>query len=115
MRRLLTRLAFYLFTAWAAITINFFIARLLPGNPVSALLTKFQGQLNSSAIASLTALFGLDKHRDVWQQYIAYWGQLAHGDLGVSFTQFPTPVSTLSGRGCPGRCSWSAPRPCSAS
>jgi peptide/nickel transport system permease protein len=97
MKRLLTRLAFYLFTAWAAITINFFIARTLPGNPVSALLTKFQGQINSSAIASLTALFGLDKHQSVWSQYISYWGQLVHGNLGISFSQFPVPVSTLIG------------------
>ena len=97
MRRLLTRLGFYLFTAWAAITINFFIARLLPGNPVSALLTKYQGQLNSSAITSLTALFGLNKHQSIWAQYGSYWGQLAHGNLGVSFSQFPVPVSTLIG------------------
>jgi peptide/nickel transport system permease protein len=96
-KRLFTRLAFYLFTAWAAITINFFIARTLPGNPVSALLTKFQGQIDSSAIASLTALFGLDKHQSLWQQYVSYWGQLAHGDLGISFSQFPVPVSTLIG------------------
>jgi len=96
-KRLATRLAFYLFTAWAAITINFFIARTLPGNPVSALLTKFQGQINSSAIASLTALFGLNKHQTLWQQYVSYWGQLVHGNLGISFSQFPIPVSTLIG------------------
>ena len=97
MRRLLTRLSFYVFTAWAAITINFLIARTLPGNPVSALLTKYQGQLNSSAIASLTALFGLNKHQSVWDQYVSYWGQLAHGNLGISFSEFPTPVTTLIG------------------
>ena len=101
MRRLLTRLAFYLFTAWAAITINFLIARMLPGNPVSALLTKFQGQLNSSSIASLTALFGLDKHQNLWSQYASYWGQLGHGNLGISFSQFPVPVSTLIGQYLP--------------
>jgi peptide/nickel transport system permease protein len=95
MKRLLTRLGFYVFTAWAAITINFLVARLLPGDPVSALLTKYQGQLNSSAIASLTALFGLNRHQTLWQQYASYWGQLAHGNLGISFSQFPTPVSTL--------------------
>jgi peptide/nickel transport system permease protein len=97
MRRLLTRLSFYIFTAWAAITINFLIARTLPGNPVSALLTKYQGQVNSSAIASLTALFGLNTHQNLWQEYVSYWNQLAHGNLGISFTQFPTPVSTLIG------------------
>jgi peptide/nickel transport system permease protein len=101
MKRLLNRLAFYLFTAWAAITINFFIARLLPGNPVSALMTKYQGQLDSHAVAALTALFGLDKHQTLWQQYTAYWGQLFHGNLGISFSQFPVPVSTLIGTSLP--------------
>lgn len=101
MKRLLTRLAFYLFTAWAAITINFFVARLLPGNPVSALLTKFQGQISTQAVASLTALFGLNHHQSLWGQYISYWGQLVHGNLGISFSQFPTPVSTIIGTNLP--------------
>ena len=101
MRRLLTRLGFYVFTAWAAITINFLIAHTLPGDPVSALLSKYQGQINSSAIASLTALFGLNKHQSLWDSYLSYWGQLAHGNLGISFTQFPTPVSTLIGQYLP--------------
>ena len=35
MRFFLRRAAFYLFTAWAAITLNFFIPRLMPGDPVS--------------------------------------------------------------------------------
>jgi peptide/nickel transport system permease protein len=100
-KRLLTRLLFYIFTAWAAITINFFVARLLPGNPVSALLTKFQGQLSSRAVASLTALFGLNKHQTLWGQYTSYLGQLAHGNLGISFSQFPTPVSTVIGTALP--------------
>ncbi len=101
MRRLLTRLGFYVFTAWAAITINFFIAHTLPGDPVNALLSKYQGQIDSSAIASLTALFGLNKHETLWHSYLDYWGQLAHGNLGISFTQFPTPVSTLIGQYLP--------------
>jgi len=33
-RFLLQRIAFYLFTLWAAITLNFFIPRLIPGDPV---------------------------------------------------------------------------------
>ena len=39
MRFLLQRIAFYLFTAWAAITINFFIPRMIPGDPVSSLIS----------------------------------------------------------------------------
>jgi peptide/nickel transport system permease protein len=101
MTYLLRRIAFYLFTAWAAITINFFIPRLIPGDPVLSLISKFQGQLNSQAITSLYVLFGLDKHQSLLQQYGHYWTQLAHGDLGLSFTFFPTPVSAVISQSLP--------------
>ncbi|MBB2942770.1 peptide/nickel transport system permease protein [Actinoplanes lutulentus] len=95
MKYFLQRLAFYLFTAWAAITLNFFIPRMIPGDPVQALITKYQGQLSSQAIDSLYVLFGLDKDANIWQEYVDYWGQLLRGDLGLSFTFFPTPVSEI--------------------
>jgi peptide/nickel transport system permease protein len=101
MRRILQRLGFYVFTAWAAATINFLIPRMLPGDPVSALLTKYQGQMNSQAIASLRVLFGLNNQQNLWGQYMTYWSQLFHGNLGISFTVFPTPVSTVIGQYLP--------------
>jgi peptide/nickel transport system permease protein len=91
----LQRLAFYLFTAWAAITLNFFIPRMIPGDPVQALVTKYQGQLSSQAIDALYVLFGLDKEANMWEEYVNYWKQLFSGDLGLSFTFFPTPVSEI--------------------
>ncbi len=95
MKFILQRLAFYLFTAWAAITINFFIPRMIPGDPVLALLSRYQGQMSTNAIHSLYVLFGLDKKESLWKQYLDYWKQLFHGDLGLSFTFFPTPVSEV--------------------
>ncbi|MFC5907098.1 ABC transporter permease [Streptacidiphilus monticola] len=92
MRYVLQRLAFYLFTAWAAITINFFVPRLVPGDPVQALIAKNQGQIDTRSMHSLYVLFGLDKKQGLWDQYTAYLAQLSHGDLGVSFANFPTPV-----------------------
>jgi peptide/nickel transport system permease protein len=91
----LQRIAFYVFTAWAAITINFFIPRLVPGDPVMALINKNKGQIDSKAIASLYVLFGLNKHESLWSQYGDYLSQLARGDLGISFSNFPTPVSDI--------------------
>jgi peptide/nickel transport system permease protein len=98
---LLQRLAFYAFSAWAAMTINFFIPRLIPGDPVTSLIASYQGQISTTAIESLYILFGLDKHKSLWQQYVEYWGQLFHGDLGTSFTFFPTPVSEVIGDALP--------------
>ncbi|HVV21201.1 MAG TPA: ABC transporter permease [Pseudonocardiaceae bacterium] len=101
MTYLLRRIGFYLLTAWAAITINFFIPRLIPGDPVLALIGRFQGQISTQAIQSLYILFGLNKHENIFQQYGDYWVQLVHGDLGLSFTFFPTPVSQVISQSLP--------------
>jgi len=92
---LLRRIGFYAFTAWAAITINFFLPRLIPGDPVQSLIARSQGQLDTSAIQSLYILFGLDDEKNIFEQYFDYVGQLFRGDLGLSFTFFPTPVSEV--------------------
>ncbi|MEU4424657.1 ABC transporter permease [Actinoplanes sp. NPDC024001] len=101
MKYFLQRIAFYVFTAWAAITLNFFIPRMVPGDPVQALVTKFQGQLSSQAIDSLYVLFGLDRDASMWEEYVSYWKQLLSGDLGLSFTFFPTPVSEIISNSLP--------------
>lgn len=93
MRFLTRRLAFYLITAWAAVTLNFIIPRLMPGNPAEVLVARFQGRLSPAALLSLTALFGLRTHASLVTQYLEYWRQLLHGDLGISFSYFPEPVS----------------------
>jgi len=89
------RTIFYLITAWAAVTINFLIPRLMPGDPVTALMGRMQGRIDSNAEESIRVLFGLDTDASVWQQYVDYWGLLLRGDLGLSFTFFPTPVSEI--------------------
>ncbi|WP_165984345.1 ABC transporter permease [Streptomyces sp. YIM 98790] len=101
MKYLLQRIAFYLATAWAAITLNFLIPRLMPGDPVQALINRYQGQLSTGAIDSLRTLFGLEQDRALWQQYLDYLGNLFSGDLGTSFTYFPTGVSEILGQSLP--------------
>jgi peptide/nickel transport system permease protein len=101
MKYLLQRVAFYVFTAWAAITINFFIPRMIPGDPVQLLIAKFQGQISPQAAQSLYTLFGLNNNDSLLTQYLDYWGQLLHGDLGVSFTFFPSTTTDVLGQALP--------------
>jgi peptide/nickel transport system permease protein len=101
MKYILQRIAFYVFNAWAAMTLNFFIPRMIPGDPITALLARFQGQMNTDAIESLYVLFGIDKNASLWQEYLDYWKQLANGDLGLSFSAFPTPVAEVIGDALP--------------
>ena len=95
MRFFTRRAAFYLFTAWAAITINFFLPRMLKGDPITAYLARNQGKVSPEAIDSLRVLFGLDNPKPVWQQYFDYWGLLLRGDLGVSLSKGLAPVSDV--------------------
>ena len=95
MSYVLRRIGFYAFTAWAAITINFFLPRAIPGDPVQSLISRAQGQLSTDAIQSLYILFGLNTDESIFSQYVDYWAQLLRGDLGLSFTFFPTPVSEV--------------------
>ncbi|AEI10828.1 MULTISPECIES: ABC transporter permease [Cellulomonas] len=96
MRFFVRRTIFYAITFWAAMTINFFIPRLMPGDPVSALIAANQGKISPDAIAALKALFGLDAHTSLWQQYVSYWSLLFQGDLGISFSAREPVVDILA-------------------
>jgi peptide/nickel transport system permease protein len=89
------RTLFYLFTAWAAITINFFIPRMMKGDAVDSYMAQARGTLTPAAETALRALFGLDKSVPLWQQYLDYWGRLLHGDLGVSISAGMAPVGDV--------------------
>ena len=101
MKNLIRKIIFYIVTILAAVTINFFIPRLMPGDPVQSLINRYQGQISAEAMNSLYVLFGLDEDTNLWTQYWQYWGQLLHGDLGISFKDFPTPVATVIGQSLP--------------
>ena len=102
MRALLKRSVFYLITAWAAITINFFIPRLMKGDAVDAVLGQINGaQVDPRAIESLKIAFGLDKSQSLPSEYYHYMLNIAHGDLGVSLHNFPEPVSQVISQALP--------------
>ncbi len=81
---------FALVTIFVAITINFFLFRVLPGNAVSDLsrVPHATPQLRHA----LSVEFGLDKPK--WEQYLIYIRNLLHGNMGISFA-YQQPVSHL--------------------
>ncbi|WP_428832895.1 ABC transporter permease [Microbacterium flavum] len=89
------RVLFYAFTAWAAITINFFIPRMMKGDAVTAYMAQARGQLQPEAATALRLMFGLDDSTTLWDQYVRYWGMLLRGDLGVSISSGMAPVSDV--------------------
>src|SRR5436305_1306888 len=104
MRYLGRKLAFYLVAAWAAITINFAVPRLMPGNPVDILMTRISaagGVVTPESKHSLELLLGYAGTESWWSQYWGYLSGLAHLDFGTSVTFFPSNVSTVIGQSLP--------------
>ncbi|MFO0746587.1 MAG: ABC transporter permease [Myxococcota bacterium] len=98
MRYALRRLAFYLLAAWVAVTVNFFLPRLMPGDPATALFARFQGKLEPAAVDAMREAMGF-ADTSLIDQYGTYLSHLFRGDLGVSIAYFPTPVSDVIGTG----------------
>ena len=93
MRFVLRRLGFFVVTLWAAITLNFFIPRLMPGNPAEAMMSRYRGEhLNPQALNALEIAFGLKTHQSLLSQYVDYLGNTLRGHFGISITFFPEPV-----------------------
>ena len=100
---LLRKIGFYLVALWAAVTLNFFIPRALPGSPVDAVLAKLalRGPVDPHTREAIEVMLGADNDRSLIKEYFAYLGGLFTGDLGVSVTYFPTPVSAVVGQSLP--------------
>jgi peptide/nickel transport system permease protein len=93
----LRRLGFFVLTLWAALTINFLLPRLMPGNPALAMLNKFHGALNPQALHALEILFGVNAHQSLISQYVNYLHQIVTGNFGTSLSQYPASVSSVIG------------------
>lgn len=92
MAYLLRKLGILIFTLWVAATLNFILPRLVPGDPVGAMLAKYQGKLDPAAVDALKVAYGLNDQGSIFAQYFKYLGNILQGDFGRSISQFPTPV-----------------------
>lgn len=94
------RALFYLFTFWAALTVNFFVPRMMKGDAVTQYLARNRN-VSPEAADALRALLGLDTDRSLWQQYVDYMGHLIQGDLGISLLHGLRPVTEVIGQALP--------------
>jgi peptide/nickel transport system permease protein len=101
MRYLVRRFLLLLVTGWVALTVNFVLPRLMPGNPVQVMFARFQGKLNPAAANALEIAFGLKTKQSALSQYFSYLGRTLSGRLGFSLTYFPEKVTTLIGQALP--------------
>jgi len=91
------RFGVMLLVIFLAVSINFLIPRLMPGDPVEAQLMQLLSQGGGSLgdieamVESYRARFGLDQ--PLWRQYFSYWGSVVTFDLGFSLANYPERVS----------------------
>lgn len=97
-RYLIRRLGFYLIAAFAALTLNFIIPRLMPGDPASIIFARFRGKLKPETIEAMRQSFGLTND-PILVQYWSYLKGILGGNLGTSIAYFPEPVSEIIASG----------------
>jgi peptide/nickel transport system permease protein len=91
---LLRRLIFYFIAFMVALTFNFLLPRLMPGDPVAVMFAASQGRLDPRAMDAMKETFGFVEG-PLWQQYLTYISSVFQGDLGISVVFFPTPVADV--------------------
>jgi peptide/nickel transport system permease protein len=89
MRFVLRRLGFFVLTLWVALTLNFALPRLMPGDPALAVIAQHKGGVTPQALKALDVEFGLNNHQSVVLQYFKYLGNIARGNFGQSLTTAP--------------------------
>jgi peptide/nickel transport system permease protein len=93
---LIRRIGFYLLAAYAALTLNFFIPRMLPGNALDAVLTTMRGEITPQELAGMAAQYGINSTQSLLSQYFTYVGHILSGNFGFS-TSKQVPVTTVLG------------------
>src|SRR5437588_1324468 len=88
MRYLARRLGLFLVTLWAALTVNFIIPRVMPGNEAQAVLATFRN-VNPAALHALEIQFGVHVHQNVLVSYFVYLGNCLTGQFGVTAQGVP--------------------------
>ncbi|RYE81243.1 MAG: ABC transporter permease [Hyphomicrobiales bacterium] len=98
------RLGIMLLVVFLAVSINFALPRLMPGDPIQAQLSQLlasgggSGDI-SAMVEAYQQRFGLDQ--PVWNQYFAYWQALFRLDLGYSLTNYPERVDSAIANSLP--------------
>jgi peptide/nickel transport system permease protein len=102
MRYLARRFGFFVLTLWAALTLNFFIPRFMPGSPLQALRDRTHNKLSPVALQEMLTSFGFKPNQDIVVQYFEYLKNMVTGHWGVSIgLTLGEPVSTVVGQALP--------------
>jgi peptide/nickel transport system permease protein len=96
----LNKLGWFVITFVFAFILNFVLPRLMPGDPVSAIVARLaQGMSNATGVQKIyqqyADLFGTNK--PMIEQFFIYVKNVFRGDFGFSFSQYPRTVADVLG------------------
>ncbi len=94
----LNKFVWFAITLVAAFVLNFALPRLMPGDPVAAIVARqAQGMSNARGVQAIyehyTELFGTTK--PMYEQFFIYVKNAVQGDFGYSFSQYPRTVADV--------------------
>jgi len=94
----LNKLGWFLITFVIAFILNFMLPRLMPGDPVAAIVSRLaQGMSNATGVQAIyqqySDLFGTNQPMLV--QFFIYVKNVAQGNFGFSFSQYPRTVADV--------------------
>lgn len=97
---LVRRLWFYCIAFLVAITVNFVLPRMMPGDPFDIMFAAAKGSMTPEQIPALKAQFGFVSG-PWYEQYWAYLQNVLTWNLGPSIVFFPSPVTEILGFALP--------------
>ncbi len=103
-RYILRKAGWFLAAFLVAVVLNFFLPRLIPGNPVDAIVSQMaQGGADAGRMKAVhenyIKEFGLDK--SPVEQFLTYLGNVLRGNLGTSFALYPASVGGMISHALP--------------
>jgi peptide/nickel transport system permease protein len=87
----------YLVVFIVAVTINFFLPRVMPGDPVQKIVDQLKAASgappSNAQVDAIRKLLG--GNGNLFRQYLEYWKSLVTGDFGISISHYPQKVAPL--------------------
>ena len=97
---ILRRLSFYFTAFLLAISFNFLLPRLMPGDPIEAMFAAAQGKMDIAQMDAVREMYGF-MDGSFFDQYISYMQSVFTLDLGPSVLMYPIDVTTVVGMSLP--------------
>ncbi len=94
----LNKLSWFLVTFVCAFILNFILPRLMPGDPVAAIVSRLaQGMSNATGVQAIYQQYAdqFGTNKPMITQFFLYVGNVMHGDFGFSFSQYPRTVADV--------------------